>query len=62
VAAGWSRCCRAEPGILADPVRELCRTGPDQAGLTVTGIHFIQEDSGPEIGQSIAAWLRQLAR
>jgi len=28
----------------------------------VPGIHFIQDDSGPEIGQGIAAWLRQLAR
>jgi len=27
----------------------------------VPGIHFIQEDSSPEIGQGIAAWLWQLA-
>jgi len=41
VAAGWSRCCRAEPGsILADPVRELCLTGPDQAGVTRAGHPF----------------------
>ena len=52
----------AEPGsILAGPVQESCRTWPDQAEVTVPGIHFIQEDSGPEIGQAIAAWLRQLA-
>jgi haloalkane dehalogenase len=53
----------AEPGsILAGPVRDFCRTWPDQAEVTVPGIHFIQEDSGPEIGQAIAAWLRQLTR
>ena len=63
MAAGWGRCCRAEPGsILARPVREFCRTWPDQAEVTVPGIQFVQEDSGPEFGQAIAAWLRQLAR
>jgi haloalkane dehalogenase len=29
--------------------------------VTVPGIHFIQEDSGPEIGRAIAAWLRRLS-
>ena len=38
----------------------FCRTWPDQAEVTVPGIHFIQEDSGAEIGPAIAAWLRQL--
>jgi haloalkane dehalogenase len=51
----------AEPGsILVGPVRDFCRTWPDQAEVTVPGIHFIQEDSGPQIGQAVAAWLRQL--
>ena len=36
--------------------------GPDQAEVTVPGIQFVQDDSGPEFGQAIAAWLRQLAR
>ena len=49
----------AEPGsILTGAVREFCRTWPDQAEVTVPGVHFIQEDSGAEIGQAIAAWLR----
>jgi haloalkane dehalogenase len=49
----------AEPGsILTGAVREFCRTWPDQAEVTVPGVHFIQEDSGPEIGRAIAAWLR----
>jgi haloalkane dehalogenase len=51
----------AEPGsILTGSVRDFCRTWPDQAEVTVPGIHFIQEDSGAEIGQAIAAWIRQL--
>jgi hypothetical protein len=28
--------------------------------VTVPGVHFVQEDSGAEIGRAIAAWLRQL--
>ena len=52
----------AEPGsILTGAVRDFCRTWPDQAEVTVPGIHFIQEDSGPEIGRAIAAWLHQLS-
>ena len=51
----------AEPGIiLTGAVRDFCRTWPDQAEVTVPGLHFIQEDSGAEIGRAIAAWLRQL--
>ena len=51
----------AEPGtILTGAVRDFCRTWPDQAEVTVPGIHFIQEDSGADIGRAIAAWLRQL--
>jgi hypothetical protein len=41
-------------------VRDFCRTRPDQAEVTVPGLHFIQEDSGAEIGRAIATWLRQL--
>jgi haloalkane dehalogenase len=48
----------AEPGaVLTGAAREFCRTWPDQTEITVRGIHFIQEDSGPEIGRGIAAWL-----
>ncbi len=48
----------AEPGaILAGAARDFCRTWPDQTEITVPGIHFVQEDSGPEIGRAIAAWL-----
>jgi haloalkane dehalogenase len=49
----------ADPGtILIGPQREFCRTWPDQTEVTVPGLHFIQEDSGAEIGRAIASWLR----
>ena len=48
----------AEPGaILTGRQRELCRSWPNQTEVTVSGIHFIQEDSGDEIGAAIASWL-----
>ncbi len=48
----------ADPGsILVGRQREFCRAWPNQAEVTVPGIHFIQEDSGEEIGRHIAAWL-----
>jgi haloalkane dehalogenase len=51
----------AEPGaILTGRQREFCRTFPNQAEVTVPGIHFIQEDSPDEIGQAIASWRRNL--
>lgn len=51
----------AEPGsIMGDRVRELVRSWPNQTEVTVPGVHFIQEDSGQEIGQAIAEWLRVL--
>lgn len=51
----------ASPGaILTGAQREFCRTWPNQSEVTVRGIHFIQEDSGPEIGAAIADWLRRL--
>jgi haloalkane dehalogenase len=49
----------ADPGaILIGPVREFCRSWKNQTEVTVPGSHFIQEDSGPAIGQAIAAWMR----
>lgn len=53
----------AEPGaILIGPVREFCRQWKKQREVTVKGSHFIQEDSGPAIGQAIAAWIEDNAR
>jgi haloalkane dehalogenase len=48
----------AEPGaILTGAVREFCRSWKNQTEVTVSGSHFIQEDSGPVIGRAIAAWM-----
>jgi haloalkane dehalogenase len=47
----------AEPGvILTGSQREACRQWPNQAEVTVPGLHFIQEDSGEQIGAAVAAW------
>jgi haloalkane dehalogenase len=51
----------ADPGaILIGRQREFCRSWPNQKEVTVKGIHFIQEDSGREIGEAIANWLRDI--
>jgi haloalkane dehalogenase len=48
----------AEPGaILTGAVRAFCRSWPNQTEVTVKGSHFIQEDSGAEIGRAIADWI-----
>jgi haloalkane dehalogenase len=51
----------AEPGaILTGPPRERCRAWPNQQEITVPGIHYVQEDSGAEIGRAVASWLDEL--
>jgi haloalkane dehalogenase len=48
----------AEPGaILIGAVRDFCRSWKNQTEVTVPGVHFIQEDSGPAIGRAIADWM-----
>ena len=48
----------ADPGsILVGPPREFCRTWPNQTEVTVPGLHFVQEDSGAEIGRALREWL-----
>ena len=50
----------AEPGaILRGAPLDYCRTWPNQREITVAGNHFLQEDSPDEIGQAIAAWIRE---
>ena len=47
----------ADPGaILVAEQREFSRSWPNQRELTVSGGHFVQEDSPHEIGQAIARW------
>ena len=51
----------AEPGaILTGPQREFCRGWPNQTEVTVKGSHFIQEDSPHEIGEALAAWMKNV--
>ena len=51
----------AEPGeTINDRVREIIRTWPSLTEATVSGHHFIQEDSPDEIGQAIAQFARRL--
>jgi haloalkane dehalogenase len=52
----------ADPGaILTGAQREFCRSWPNQTEVTVTGNHFIQEDSPTEIADAIAAWRSNIA-
>ena len=49
----------AEPGaILIGAVRDFCRSWKSQTEVTVTGSHFVQEDSGPAIGRAVADWIK----
>jgi haloalkane dehalogenase len=50
----------AEPGaILTGPMRETARGFANQTEATVQGSHFIQEDSGVEIGGLISKWIKK---
>ena len=49
----------AEPGaILLGSIRDFCRSWKNQTEVTVSGSHFIQEDSGPAIGKAVAGWMK----
>jgi haloalkane dehalogenase len=49
----------ADPGaILVGAPRDFCRSWRNQTEVTVPGSHFIQEDSGPAIGQAVAGWMK----
>ena len=51
----------AEPGsILVGKQREFCRAWPNQSEVTVPGLHFVQEDSGDEIGAAVADFIQTL--
>jgi haloalkane dehalogenase len=53
----------AEPGsILTGRQREVCRAWPNQAEVTVKGLHFLQEDSPDEIGRAVADFVRRVRR
>ncbi len=45
----------AEPGALVTGrIRDICRAWPNQLERTVSGKHFVQEDSPHEVGRAIA--------
>ncbi len=47
----------ADPGaILRGQPREFCRTWKNQREVTVSGVHFIQEDSPDDIGVALDDW------
>ena len=48
----------AEPGaFLVGYARDFVRTWPNLTEISVSGIHYIQEDSPHEIGKAISDWL-----
>ena len=51
----------AEPGaILTGRLREFCRTWPNQTEVTVSGVHFVQEDSPRALGDAVSRFVRTL--
>ena len=52
---------RGEPGgLIQGPRIDFCRSLPNTREVAVPGIHYIQEDSPDEIGQAVAALVREL--
>lgn len=52
---------RADQGtLLIGRPLEFCRTWRNQREVTVTGRHFVQEDSPEEIGRAVAAFVRDI--
>ena len=47
----------AEPGFLCQVYADRCRTWPNQVESTISGIHFVQEDSPDEIGAALRDWV-----
>jgi len=53
----------ADPGaLLTGRLRDFCRTWPNQTEITVSGLHFVQEDSPQEIGEAVADFVKRLRR
>jgi haloalkane dehalogenase len=51
----------ADPGsILTGKQRDFCRGWPNQAEVTVPGLHFVQEDSADAIGAAVADFIESL--
>jgi len=53
----------ADPGaLLTGRLRDFCRTWPNQIEITVSGLHFAQEDSPQDIGHAVADFVQRLRR
>lgn len=52
---------RADPGFLTTVYAERVAGWPNLTEHEIAGIHFVQEDSGDEIGRMVAAFVRELA-
>jgi haloalkane dehalogenase len=51
----------AQPGAVVNSrIRELIRRWPNLTETTISGIHFVQEDSPDEIGAAVAQFVRKL--
>jgi len=51
----------ADPGsILTGAALDYCRSWPNQSEVTVKGLHFIQEDSGDDIGKAVSNFVADI--
>ena len=54
---------RGDPGFIGiGRFATFCEGLPNQTEVTVKGVHFLQESSGPEIGNAVADFVRELRR
>ncbi|MEU1734609.1 alpha/beta fold hydrolase [Streptosporangium sp. NPDC020145] len=51
----------AVPGTMFETHRAVARSWPNQAHITITGGHMVQEDAPDQIGAAIVSWLRDLS-
>lgn len=52
----------AEPGALVvGPRKEIVRRWPNTTEVTVTGRHYLQEESPEAIGSALATWIGRLS-
>lgn len=51
---------KAEPGFLTAVYADEVATWPNCTEHPIAGVHFVQEDSGDEMGRVIATWLQGL--
>ena len=48
----------ADPGVFSKAISETALSWPNTETVKVKGLHYLQEDSATEIGESIARFLR----